>query len=137
MSFILSAVFVFKPYRMIKVFSSFSFQSFSGEWSFKIFLVHLYFLFKAFAKTRTFSSFLFKAFTRTRFLIACHGEGFIKSGILRVFSTFIFLGGAPTSICHFFHLSISPSSSDHTFWHTYLKWWFFFFSLWFFKLLGW
>ena len=40
------------------------FQSFYEEWSF---LVKVYFLFKAFRRTRVFSSFLLKAFTRARF----------------------------------------------------------------------
>ena len=46
-----------------------------------------------------------------------------------------FLGGAPTSVCHFFHLSIHlfvmhrisgtvPHLSDHNFWYTCLKWWY-------------
>ena len=49
-----------------------------------------------------------------------------------------FLGGGPTSICHFFYLSVHPSvrpsihcaaylrnrtSSDHNFQYTYVKWW--------------
>ena len=60
----------------------------------------------------------------------------------------IFLGGAHTSICYFFHPSVCPSvrrapylrngtSSDHNIWYSYVKWWYvqvwFFFS--FFKIL--
>ena len=65
-----------------------------------------------------------------------------------------FLGGAPTSIFHFFHLSVCLSvvhlisgtrtSSDHNFWYAYLKWWylqafffFFFFFIFFFILIFW
>ena len=62
-----------------------------------------------------------------------------------------FLGGAPTSLCHPFHMPIHPPicpsihrapylrdriSSDHNFWYTYVKWWYlqvFFFN---FDFLG-
>ena len=47
----------------------------------------------------------------------------------------LFLGGAPTSICHFFCLSIhlfscctpylrNHTSCNHNFWSTYVKWWY-------------
>ena len=41
----------------------------------------------------------------------------------------LFLGGASTSICHFFCPSVHPCvdlsvrPSDHDFWYTYVKWW--------------
>ena len=72
-----------------------------------------------------------------------------------------FLGGAPTSVCHFYHSSMCPSvcpsvrlsichapylrnhtSSDHNFWYSCVKWWYLqaFFSifkfLFYFGLLG-
>ena len=73
--------------------------------------------------------------------------------IFYVLLHFCFVGGAPTSICHFFCLSVCLSdchaaylrnhtSSDINFWYTYVKWWylqvlFFIFSkFWFFWLLG-
>ena len=73
---------------------------------------------------------------------------------------YTFLGGAPTSICHFslssMRLSVQPSvcctpclrkctSSNHDFWYTCVKWWylqalfsffFFFFSFTFLGCLG-
>ena len=47
------------------------------------------------------------------------------------YSLMSILGGAPTSICHFFLPSVRPSptisqeltSSEHTFWYTCVKWW--------------
>ena len=56
-----------------------------------------------------------------------------------VFLFFLFLDGAPTSICHFFHLCDCQSvclstcrapylrscaSCDHSFWYTCVKWWY-------------
>ena len=42
-----------------------------------------------------------------------------------------FLGGAPTSVCHFFCPSVchpaylrNRTSSDHNFWYTHIKWWY-------------
>ena len=53
-----------------------------------------------------------------------------------------FLGGAPTSICHFFHLSIcfppylrNCTSSNHNFWYTCVKWYLLAFFSFFFEIL--
>ena len=61
----------------------------------------------------------------------------ISGDLLQILSDF--LGGAPTSICHFFHPSIhlfirlfvcraaylgNHTSSDHNFRYTYVKWWY-------------
>ena len=60
----------------------------------------------------------------------------------------IFLGGAPTSICHFFRPSAcrasylrNRTSPNHNFWYTCVKWWylqaflFIFLKFWLFGLL--
>ena len=58
----------------------------------------------------------------------------------------IFLGGAPTSLCHFFHLSVrriwhlrNRTSSNHNLWYSRVKWWYlqvYFSFFWSFYFLG-
>ena len=64
-----------------------------------------------------------------------HGDYWLQQYILVVQVSHswgkIFLGGAPTSICHFFHPFVRRSpylrnytSSVHNLWYTYVKWWY-------------
>ena len=82
-------------------------------------------------------------------VLCCIGPYYVESCI---FFKQIFLGGAPTSICHFLYMSICPSvclapnirnraSSNHNVWYTCIKWkyrqvFFTFLEIWFFWLLG-
>ena len=57
-------------------------------------------------------------------------------------NVWITVGGAPTSICNFFHPSVRRTaylrkrrSSDHNFWYTYVKWWYLQDFFHFFKIL--
>ena len=56
--------------------------------------------------------------------------------VVNFVSWYVFLGGSPTSICHFFRSSVrlfvcrapylrNGALSDHNFWYTYVKWWYF------------